>query len=53
MRRALLKKKTGSDFGGVLWCRADEDIEVAREARARMKSETMSSDDQVLNAVGV
>jgi hypothetical protein len=41
------------DFGGVLWRRADEDIQVAREARARMEGETMSSDDQVLNAVGV
>ena len=41
------------DFGGVLWRRADQDIEVAGEARARMKGETVRSDDQVLNAVGV
>jgi hypothetical protein len=42
-----------NDFGGVLRRRADKDIEGAGEAGPRMKGETMSSDDQVLNAVGV
>ena len=41
------------DFGGVLRRWTDEDIKVAGEARARMKGETIRSDDQVLNAVGV
>jgi len=33
--------------------RADENIELTSEAQARMKGESMRSDDQVLNAVGV
>jgi len=37
-----------NDFSGVLRRRADENIEIAGETRARMKGEAMSSDDQVL-----